>query len=148
IGEPDPGNPSSVSQDEVDEWVLESNVSVLGFRSDIAYLFSNSNIVVLPSYYGEGLPKTLVEAAACGRAVVTSDMPGCRDAILPDLSGLLVPARDAESLADAIEYLLQRPDVRGEMGRTGRVLAEEKYSIVSVIDSHLEIYKGLGLINL
>lgn len=141
IGSPDPHNPASVIEQEVMAWREEGIVEFLGYRTDIPQLFSQSNLVVLPSYYGEGLPKVLIEAAACGRAVVTTDHPGCRDAIEPEKSGLLVPVRDAVALADAIQKLLEEPDLRQRLGRAGRALAEREFSIKKVADAHLEIYR-------
>ncbi len=143
VGAPDPGNPTSVTQAELDTWREEGYVEVLGFRRDIAEIFAASNLVVLPSYYGEGLPKVLVEAAACGRVVVTTDMPGCRDAIEPNITGLLVPARNAGALADAIQQLIEDKPLRYRMGKAGRELAERKFSIEKIVDAHLEIYRSL-----
>ena len=143
IGEPDPGNPETVTREELDAWGNESYVDLLGYRSDIESLFSQANIVVLPSYYGEGLPKTLVEAAACGRAVVTTDHPGCRDAIEPGKSGLLVPIKDSVALADAIQKLIDDPELCLSMGRAGRVLAEREFAIEKIVSEHLAIYKDL-----
>ena len=101
-GDLDEGNPESVKNEEVDTWKKLPNVKVLGFQKNIADLYSQSNIACLPSYR-EGLPKSLVEAAACGRAVITTDVPGCRDAILPNKTGMLVPIKDAKALANAID---------------------------------------------
>lgn len=143
IGEPDSGNPESVTAEAVQSWQDEGVVECLGFRSDITELFAQAHIVTLPSYYGEGLPKVLIEAAACGRAVITTDMPGCRDAIEPDVSGLLVPARDAEALAQAIERLIEDDTLRQQMGRAGRDLAEREFGIDKVIAAHLAIYQEL-----
>ncbi|KAB2855912.1 MAG: glycosyltransferase family 4 protein, partial [Bauldia sp.] len=100
-------------------------------------------VVALPSYYGEGVPKVLLEAAACGRAVVTTDHPGCRDAIEPGVTGLLVPVRDADSLAQAIASLLLDPDRRQAMGAAGRRLAVREFGIAGVTDQHLRIYAAL-----
>jgi len=142
VGEPDEGNPESVSSALVQSWQDEGVVSCLGYRSDIALLFSQAHIVVLPSYR-EGLPKVLVEAAACGRAVITTDMPGCRDAIESDVTGVLVSARDAKALADAIERLVDDVSLRQKMGRAGRKLAEREFSIDKVVSAHLDIYREL-----
>ena len=98
----------------------------------------------LPSYYGEGLPKVLIEAAACGRAVVTTDHPGCRDAIETD-TGVLVSIKDSTALADAIERLINNPDLRKSMGLAGRKFAEVAFSIETVVNRHLEIYAELTL---
>jgi glycosyltransferase involved in cell wall biosynthesis len=141
-GSLDPGNLTSVSEDVLSQWSKEGVVEVLGHQSDIPNLFANSNIVVLPSYR-EGLPKALVEAAACGRAVVTTDVPGCRDAIDPETTGLLVPVRDPAGLADAIQFLIENPERRKQMGTSGRALAEREFAIEKVVDAHLAIYREL-----
>lgn len=141
-GSPDPGNLTSITKKELSRWSKDGFVEILGYRSDIPNLFANSNIIVLPSYR-EGLPKALVEAAACGRAVVTTDVPGCRDAIEPESTGLLVPVRDALALADAIQFLIENPDRRKQMGVSGRALAEREFAIEKVVDAHLAIYHEL-----
>lgn len=143
IGAPDPGNPTSVSQTELEAWATEGIVEVLGYRSDIAQQYADANIVCLPSFYGEGLPKALVEAAACGRAVVTTDHPGCRDAIEPDVTGVLVPVKNAKALADAIQALVEAPDRREKMGAAGRKLAERAFAIEKIVEQHLKIYSEL-----
>jgi len=142
IGAPDPGNPTSVTRKELDAWQDEAVVDVAGFRRNIPVQYAAAHIVCLPSYR-EGLPKSLIEAAACGRAVVTSDVPGCRDAIIPNKTGLLVPAKDARALADAIQYLIEHPAQRREMGQAGRVLAEEVFAIEKIVSQHLDIYREL-----
>jgi glycosyltransferase involved in cell wall biosynthesis len=143
VGEPDPGNPASIAQGELDAIRSRGIVEVLGHRRDVAQIFSASNLVVLPSYYGEGLPKVLIEAAACGRAIVTTDVPGCRDAIEPGVTGLLVPARDIHALARAIAELLTDSQRRMQMGEAGRALAEREYAIESVVAKHMGIYRSL-----
>jgi glycosyltransferase involved in cell wall biosynthesis len=142
VGEPDEGNPESVSRILVQSWQDEGVVSCLGHRSDIAQLFSQAHIVVLPSYR-EGLPKVLIEAASCGRAVITTNMPGCRDAIEPHVTGLLIPARDIYALAQAINKLIEDNVLRLSMGKAGRALAEREFSIDKVIATHLDIYDEL-----
>jgi len=144
IGDIDIGNPTSITKGDLNSWRQEKIVDLLGYREDVKTLFSNSNIVVLPSYR-EGFPKVLIEAAASGRAVVTTDVPGCRDAIDPKVSGLLVPVRNSEALADAIEELVVKPKLRQKFGKAGRQLAERKYSINFVVKKHLDIYKQLGI---
>jgi glycosyltransferase involved in cell wall biosynthesis len=143
IGALDPGNPNSVEQAELDGWFVEGVVELPGYRSDIAGQYAAANIVCLPSYYGEGLPKTLVEAAACGRAVITTNHPGCRDAVEPDVTGVLVPVKSAPALADAIQILIETPERRLHMGRAGRELAEQVFSIDRIVEQHLAIYKEL-----
>jgi len=142
VGDPDPGNPSSVTESQLEAWRSKGDIEMPGFRPDVATIFSTSHVVVLPSYR-EGLPKVLIEAASCGRAVVTTDVPGCRDAIEPGQSGILVPPRDARALADAIGHLIAHPDVRRQMGRAGRKLAERQFSIDQVVEAHLSTYEAL-----
>lgn len=143
VGTPDTANPTSVTPDELSQWVNDGIVEAWGHRTDMPQVLSTAHIVVLPSYYGEGLPKVLIEAAACGRAVITTDMPGCRDAIIPNITGLLVPPRNVEALVEAINTLLQNPELRDNMGKAGRKLAEERYAIEQVVATHLTIYQEL-----
>jgi len=144
IGEVDCGNKNSVTKKQLIRWESEGLITLLGYRSDIADLFSKSNIITLPSFYGEGLPKVLIEAAACGRAVITTDHPGCRDAVEPD-SAILVPIKDYVALADAIEDLVHDVNKRQKMGKAGRRLAEQEFSIEKVVLVHIEIYQKLLL---
>jgi len=141
-GGPDPGNPASVTDDEVAAWRDEAIVQCLGEVDDIAALYARAHIVALPSYR-EGLPKSLVEAAACGRAVVTTDVPGCRDAIEPGQTGVLVPVRDAPALARALAELAGDADRRRACGQAGRQLAEREFDIRKVVGMHLDVYAAL-----
>lgn len=142
-GSPDHDNPSSVDDALLEKWKEEGIVSLLGHRSDVSDLMREANIVVLPSYYGEGLPKVLIEAAACGRAVVTTDMPGCRDAIEVGVTGVLVPPKDSEALASALLRLLENPKLYIEMGYAARKRAEAIFDINSVVHTHIKAYEDL-----
>lgn len=143
IGALDPGNPSSISQREIDSWREEGIVNILGYQSDISRLYAMSNIVCLPSYYGEGLPKSLIEAAASGRAIVTTDMPGCRDAVIPEITGLLIKPMCVDDLVIAILRLVENEELRLALGRQARQFAEERFSLSNVVSKHFEIYEGL-----
>src|SRR5665811_1716481 len=123
VGTVDSANPTSFTDAEVSAWVHDGVVEWWGHRSDMPQVLAAAHLVVLPSYR-EGLPKVLLEAAACGRAVVTTDVPGCRDAIEPGVTGVLVPVRNAVALADAIKSLINNPAHCLAMGLAGRVLAE------------------------
>lgn len=140
-GDLDIHNPASLTNDDMKNIKKDGFVNVYGFSSDIAKVFSATNIVVLPSYR-EGLPKVLIEAAACGRAVVTTDVPGCRDAIEPDVTGLLCEVKDSKSLAERIEKLITNNDLRNSMGKAGRELAKKEFDIRKVVEKHFEIYEG------
>ena len=143
VGGLDAGNPASATQADVDAWQQDGCVQALGERSDVAALYAAAHIAVLPSYR-EGLPKSLIEAAACGRAVVTTDVPGCRDAIEPNVTGLLVPVRDAAALADAIARLAEDASLRQAMGAAGRALAEREFDINQVARIHVALYDALS----
>lgn len=142
IGSVDPGNPTSISEDQVKEWVESKVVEISGYSSQISKILPEANIVVLPSYR-EGLPKALAEAAACGRAVVTTDVPGCRDAIISNETGLLVPVKNVESLADAIESLIVNSELRMQMGAAGRRFAEAEFDVKRIVRAHLSLYQDL-----
>lgn len=140
VGDIDQGNLTSAQEHDIELWRAIPNLSVLGYQKDMAAVFRSSNLVVLPSYR-EGLPKVLIEAAACGRAVITTDVPGCRDAIEVNKTGLLVPVKNVAELANAIEQLVTNSSLRMKMGAAGRQLAEDAFSIEHVIEQHLLIYQ-------
>lgn len=142
VGDVDLGNPTSFNSDELEQWRSEGVVECLGYRDDIAHIFESSHVVVLPSYR-EGLPKVLLEAAACGRAVITTNVPGCRDAIEPGVTGLLVPVRNHRALADAIQTLVEDAELRQRLGKAGRELAEREFAIEKIVQQHLDIYHAL-----
>lgn len=139
VGDPDPSNPATVSADQLQSWHDEGIVQWQPYRADIEQVLQDSDIVVLPSY-NEGFPKTLVDAAAAGRAVVTSDVTGCRDAIIPGVTGLLAAPRNAVDLAARIAELLGDPARRLAMGQAGRKLAEEEFAIEKITAQHLALY--------
>ncbi|MGQ0537433.1 MAG: glycosyltransferase family 4 protein [Gemmatimonadaceae bacterium] len=139
-GEPDPQNPASVSSSQIQNWIGEGIVEYRGMVTDMPNLLASCHIVCLPSYR-EGLPKSLTEAAAAGRAVVTTDVPGCREAVTDGVTGLLVPPNDANAVAAAIARLIREPDVRRQMGAQGRLLAEQKFGSESVIRQTLALYE-------
>ena len=141
-GDLDTQNPRGINIDDLKKIREEGCVEILGHQKDIPTLYSRSHIICLPSYR-EGLPKALMEAAAASRAVVTTDVPGCRDAIIPNITGLLVPVRDSEALANAIQDLIKNPEKRKSMGKAGRELAKKEFAIENIIDAHLKIYDDL-----
>lgn len=142
VGSADPDNPASLQPAELARWKDEGAVEIWGQQNDMPSVLRQATVVVLPSYR-EGLPKVLIEAAAAGRAVVTTDVPGCRDAITPGVTGLLVPPKDAMALADAIQALLKDRARCASMGVAGRALAEQAFDVNSVVAQHLAVYRGL-----
>ena len=141
-GDFDINNPSGISPEDLKKINKDNYVEILGYQSDIPALYEKSNIVCLPSYR-EGLPKCLIEAAAAGKSIVTTNVPGCRQAVIPDVTGILVPPRDSSKLADAIQWLIEHPLDRISMGKAGRKFAEKEFSIEKIVQNHLEIYQDL-----
>lgn len=141
-GTADYRNPSSIPPEVVSEWVKEGVVEWRGHVSDIATLLLESSIVCLPSYR-EGMPKALLEAAAAGCAVVTTDAPGCRDAVIPGVTGEVVPVRDVSALTDALLGLIRDQPRREAYGREGRALAMRQFGLEGVLRDTFEIYDAL-----
>lgn len=141
-GDPDPGNPASVPEATVRGWAESGLVQWLGHVDDMPDLFRSVDAVVLPSYR-EGLPKGLIEAAACGLPLVATDVPGCREVVSDGVEGLLVPVRDARALADAIARLQDAPALRVRLGRDARARALAEYDERIVIRRTLAVYEEL-----
>ena len=139
----DGGNPSSFNNSDIKSWTASGNVECLGHRDDVGALLSNCHIACLPSYR-EGLPKSLLEAAAAGRPIVATDVPGCRSVVAHGINGLLVPARDADSLAAAICTLIQSPELRAKMGHAGRIRAEKEFAEEIIVEQTLRLYREVS----
>lgn len=139
-GVPDPENPSSLSQADVVELESTCGVRSLGFVEDMPALLARSGIICLPSYR-EGMPKALAEAAAAGRPLVATDVPGCREAVVNGENGFLVPARDPAALAEALGKLLRNATLRRQMGLASRRLAEERFDEEVLIGRTLALYE-------
>lgn len=140
VGEPDEENPASVPQRQLAAWQQEGAVEWLGRREDMPQVFAQSHIVCLPSYR-EGLPKSLLEAASCGRPIVTTDVPGCREIVRDGENGLLVEARNVPALADALAKLLADPELRQQMGRCGRERVLHEFSQEKIVSQALALYR-------
>ncbi len=139
-GERDPDNPAAIPLEQLRKWHVSGTVSWLGKQEDMPALLAQAHIVCLPSYR-EGLPKALLEAAACGRAIVATDVPGCREAVRHEENGLLVPARDSAALAQALRQLIENPILRRRFGKNGRTLAEREFSVDKVSAETLALYR-------
>ena len=124
-------------------WHDRGAIHWLGTEKNMPALIAKANIVVLPTYYGEGVPRILIEAAACARAIIATDMPGCREIVRPGINGLRVPPRDVKALADALAVLLRQPELRLKMGRQGRAMVSAEFSEQQVIAETQHIYQGL-----
>jgi len=145
VGDSDPTNPTSIEKEQLRAWGREDGIEWLGRlpHDRMPAVMRSVDVVCLPSYR-EGAAKVLLEAAASGRAIVTTDAPGCREAVEPGESGLLVPPRDPDALAEALGTLLRDPVLRGRMGRRGRELAVERFSIEVVVEETAEVYRDLA----
>jgi glycosyltransferase involved in cell wall biosynthesis len=142
VGATDAENPGSLPEEEIDRWVGRGIVERWGVRSDMPDVQRCAAIVCLPSY-GEGLPKVLLEAAACGKPIVTTDVSGCRSLIDGEDIGLLVPPRNPAALAAALETLLARPGQREEMGLRGRQKVIDHFCAERVVGDTLDLYERL-----
>ena len=143
VGGTDSGNPQAVSLAQLNAWNNSEVVEWRGRQDDMPTVFANSHIVCLPTYYGEGVPKVLIEAAACGRPIVATDVRGCREIVRHGENGLLVEPRNPEALAEALRILIRDPDLRTRMGQCGRRIAELDFSVEKVVQETLAVYREL-----
>jgi glycosyltransferase involved in cell wall biosynthesis len=145
VGRPDAGNPGSISVAKLDRWKDDGSVEWWGWRSDIPELLSRASLLVLPTRYGEGVPRVLVEAAAAGLPVVASDVPGCRAIVQDGISGWLVPVGDVARLVHTIGSALQDPLRRRSLGEAGRRVVRDRFSVELVVELYSEVFRSLGL---
>jgi glycosyltransferase involved in cell wall biosynthesis len=141
VGDSDDGNPASVPVPQLQAWAKEGVIEWWGWKENMQDIYEQASIVCLPSYR-EGLPKTLIEAGACGRPIVASDVPGCREVVRHGENGLLIPARDITALVASLTQLIQDSDIRHAMGVRGRKIAEEEFSLELIIPQTLAVYKS------
>ena len=134
-------NPNAITQAELDEWVVAGTVNFLGRLSDVRPAIQDCSVYVLPSYR-EGTPRTVLEAMAMGRAVITTDAPGCRETVVDGDNGFLIPVKDADALAQAMLRFIEQPELIVQMGQRSRAIAEEKYDVHKV---NAQMLKGMGL---
>jgi glycosyltransferase involved in cell wall biosynthesis len=141
VGDNDDQNPASVHLSQLQTWGKDGVIEWWGWKDDMVDVYAQAAIVCLPSYR-EGVPKTLIEAAACGRPIIASDVPGCREVVRNGENGLLVPVRDVPALVEALRALLQDPNKRSEMGIRSRTIAIQEFSMELVISQTIELYKS------
>lgn len=142
-GDPDPGNPAAAPEAEVRNWNSEGVLQWLGHVDDMPALLRTIDVLALPTFYGEGLPKSLIEAAASGCALVTTDVPGCREVVEHEVDGLRVPVRDGVTLARAIARLHDDPALRARLAEAGRRKALERFDERIVIERTIAVYREL-----
>jgi len=143
IGSPDPGNPASVATPYLDSKVSEGIIKYLGWQGNIREILSLSDIVAFPSYYGEGIPRVLLEAMAMQKPIVTTDHPGCRETVEAGKNGFLVPVKDVTALANALEKLILDKDLRDRFGRYSRAKALREFTEEDVISQTIKVYETL-----
>ena len=146
VGAPDPHNPSSIGEAEIRGWEQGGKVKWLGHRNDVLEVWRQADVAILPSYR-EGTPKALLEAAACARPIVTTDVTGCRQVIDNEVEGFIVPARSPYGLAEAMQRLAEDKELRHRMGAAARKRAEARFGQERVVEMHFRIYRTLSGIN-
>ncbi|NBJ09721.1 glycosyltransferase family 4 protein [Microvirga arsenatis] len=142
-GAPDPSNPKAVPEETLKTWSAEPGIAWHGTTRDIAGVWREHHVACLPSRGGEGLPRTLLEAAACGRAILTTDVPGCRTLVRDGIEGLLVPSGDPAGLAQALIALAREPDRVARMGEAARARVLDGFTERDVMESVKNLYRSM-----
>lgn len=142
VGDCDMDNPNSVHRSTLEEWAQQGVIEWWGQRDDMPDVLAQAHLVCLPSYR-EGLPKVLLEAAACGLPIVSLDTAGCREVVRHGENGLLVPVKSVKELADAFQLLIEKPDVRRRMGARGREISLKEFAVEKVVAETMAIYEEL-----
>jgi glycosyltransferase involved in cell wall biosynthesis len=142
VGDSDAGSPSAIPRQQLVDWQSSGLVEWWGHQDEMNRVLKQATIVCLPSHR-EGVPKVLLEAAASGRAIIATDVPGCRDIVRDGVNGVLVPAMNAQALALAIEELLRNAATRARMGASGPELVAAKFSEQVVVRQTLDLYREL-----
>lgn len=141
IGSPDLDNPTSIPEKQLKAWHESGIIEWWGHRSDIPYILKKVSIFCLPTFYGEGMPKVLIEAMASSLPIITTDIPGCRELVAGGKNGLLIAPHDVKSLSASILKLINNPDLCAKMGKSGRLMVEKNLSLEKVIQKTLLVYK-------
>ena len=136
-------NPNALTEEDLRSRCDDSYIKWLGFRKDVKDLLQQASIVAFPSYYREGVPKSLIEACATGRPIITTKSIGCKDTVEDGVNGFLIPIKDSHALAEKLKILIENPALRQKMGRESRRIAERDFSLDDVIKKHLEVYQSL-----
>lgn len=136
-------NPYSIEESDLQAWQETGDIEFLGKLSDVRSSLSDCSVFVLPSFYREGTPRTILEALAMGRSIITTNTPGCRETVKQGDNGYLIPARDSDSLVEAMEKFIKQPDLVRSMGTVSREIAEDKYDVRKV---NATILKAMGLV--
>jgi len=150
VGMLDFQNPNGISETQIQQWQNEGIIQWWGHRKDMPTVLSAAHIIALPTFYGEGLPKVLLEAASCSRPIIATNVRGCREFVIHNKNGLLIPPKNPSALAEAIRSLVEDPNLRRSMGEEGRKLVVDGFSKEHVAEKTLNVYhevlghKGVG----
>ena len=125
-------NPAAITQEQLERWTKEGIIEYLGKTNDVRPYIADASVFVLPSFYREGTPRSVLEAMSMGRPIITTDAPGCRETVIDGRNGFLVPVKDVDALKSTMEKFIQEPDLISQMGRQSRIIAEEKYDVRKV----------------
>ncbi|MBZ0299948.1 MAG: glycosyltransferase family 4 protein [Anaerolineae bacterium] len=143
VGDTDPDNPAAIPRPQLQAWHDRGEIEWWGWQKDMAATLQQADVFCLPSFYREGIPKALIEAAATGLPIVTTDAPGCREVVRQGENGLLIPVRDRDALADALTQLIQDADQRQQMGRRSREIAIDTFSVETVASQTIGLCETL-----
>lgn len=136
-------NPAAITQEQLERWTKEGIIEYLGKTNDVRPYIADASVFVLPSFYREGTPRSVLEAMSMGRPIITTDAPGCRETVIDGKNGFLVPVKDVDSLKSAMEKFILNPDLIVQMGKQSRIIAEEKYDVRKV---NRAILQEMGLL--
>lgn len=144
LGSPDPGNPATISKTELQTWKQTQDIRILGSADDVRPYLAQADVLVLPSYYREGVPRSVLEAMAMEKIIVTTDTPGCRDTVDDGQTGFLIPPKNVEALIAAMQKICTlSPELRRQMGTSARKKVMQEFSDVQVLPQYLEVIKSL-----
>ncbi len=141
-GATDPQNPKSITEGELKKWVDEGILKYVGIVPNAVTAFESADVAILPSYWLEGLPRSMVEAAAMGLPVITTTSSGCKDSVVNGVTGFAVPPKDADGLFEAMKKLANEPELRTKMGMEGRKFVENRYSVEAVLEQTWRVYES------
>lgn len=136
-------NPNGITKEVLESLCDGEYIQWLGYRNDVLDLLKQSHIMAFPSWYREGLPKSVIEAEAIGRPVVTTDSVGCRDTVIDGKNGFIIPIKDSDALANALKKLIDNPELRQTMGKNAREFAANRFDIKDVVQIHLDLYNSI-----
>ena len=136
-------NPNGITRDVLESKSDGNYIKWLGHRNDVLQLLKQSHIMAFPSWYREGLPKSIIEAQAIGRPIITTDSVGCKDTVIDGYNGFIIPIKDSKALAEALKKLIDNDEIRIKMGHNAREFAIKKFNIQDVVKTHMRIYESL-----